>query len=92
MAFAKVYGDEWTKHDGRIVKIDGMNCKIRVRIVNAVYPYPHESITVEAEPTAAAKRSKKYRSIKERLGDDWLTDILESDIETQCSILEQLSK
>ena len=79
---------EWQDHHGAIVKIDGRNHTLRVRTYRARYPREEWVITVDAVPTN--RRSKHYQDVRDQLGDDWSTDVLASDIELQCDILNQL--
>lgn len=83
----RFYG-EWIEHDGKVVVIDGLKCRLRCRVHQQHYPYPDEVISVDAEPIS--KTSTRYREIRRRLGDDWSTDVLNSGIDLQCDILEQL--
>jgi len=87
-----VYAETWEKHDGRHVTVGELRCKIQVRSYVAAYPYRHRVITVHAVPTRIAKRSESYLRVKRELGDDWSTDILASDCEVECDILEQLGE
>ena len=80
----------WEQFDGRVVKIEGYNHRIKVRVQNGIYPYPRKLIDVSAVPMN--KNSNWYQETKKLLGDDWSTDVLDSDIDLQCSILEQLSE
>ena len=91
MASYDVYAEQWEQHDGALVTVDGLRCKLRVESYEAIYPYRHRVLNVRAVPTRAAKRSEVYRSVRADLGDDWSTDVLESDINVQCEILEQLA-
>lgn len=79
---------DWIDFDGRIVKLDGINHRIRVSRYNAIYPYPRIVTTVSAEP--CDRRTRYYRDIRAELGDDWSTDILESDVSIQSEVLAQL--
>ncbi len=92
MASYDVYAGTWEKHDGKLVTIDGLRCKLRVRSYEAIYPYKRRVIDVSAEPTVAAKRSEAYRTVRAKLGDDWSTDVLQSDIDVQSEILAQLGE
>ncbi len=80
---------DWMDFDGRVVLIDGINHKIRVNRYNAIYPYPRIVTTVDAEP--CNRNTKYYRDIRRQLGDDWSTDILQSDPSLQCDVLLQLT-
>lgn len=78
----------WLEQDGKKVKLDGFAHVIKVTVINASYPYPHEAIDVSAEPIN--KNSKYYRDIRHKLGDDWSTDVLDSDPEVEAGIRQQL--
>ena len=91
MASYDFYAETWEKHDGALVTVDGLRCKIRVSSHNAIYPYPHRVIDVSAVPTRAAKRTEAYLRVRRDLRDDWSTDVLASDVEVQSEILAQLS-
>lgn len=78
----------WLEHDGKVVTVDGVKCKLAVSAYTAIYPYNHRVLRVFAEPVS--KRSAEYRRIKSELGDDWSTDVLASDVELQSEILSQL--
>ena len=82
----------WSEYDQRLVTIDGLRCRIRVTSYRARYPYERLVVNVHAVPTAAARRSEKYRQRRRELGDDWFTDVLDSGFETQEEILAQLEK
>jgi len=82
-----IYG-YWQEANGRHVKIDGHAYKLRVNVDNAVYPYPQKVIRVYADPIN--KNAAWYQKIKRELGDDWSTDVLESDVELTCSVASQL--
>lgn len=84
-----VYSD-WEQYNGRTVRLDDMDCVIRVRVYDGYYPIKCRMIDVSAEPTGEAKRSAFYKGMKSRLGDDWSTDVLSSDIDVQVNILQQL--
>lgn len=81
---------EWLEHDGRVVKIDGLNYRLRVRTFQAIYPSPENKITVYATPVN--KNSKYYQEVKRQLGDDWSTDVLDSSLELQADILNQIAE
>ena len=78
----------WRDHHGKVVKIDGLSYRLRCSTYQQRYPYPEEVIDVAADPVS--KSSAHYREVKARLGDDWSTDVLASDIDVQVSILRQL--
>jgi hypothetical protein len=81
----------WSEFDGRKVTLDGIKRVIRVRSYRARYPYERIVVNVDAVPTKAAMRSEAYRAVRRDLGDDWFTDILQSDPSVQEEILRQLS-
>jgi hypothetical protein len=78
----------WQSHDGKIVLIDNIKHKIEVRIFEQTYPYKAQVISVHAVPLS--KNSQYYKTIKLQLGDDFSTDILDSDIKVQSDVLRQL--
>ena len=82
------FHQDWLEHDGKICIVDGLKCRVKVVTGKAIYPYPHSTIEVSAVPVS--KQSKKYKKIKDQLGDDWSTDLLES-FETGCDVLNQLA-
>jgi len=90
MASYDIYGPTWEQHDGRLVTLDGIRRKLRVRSYNAIYPVARRVISVHAEPFGAGKRNEAYLRVRRELGDDWSTDVLSSDIEVQSEILAQL--
>lgn len=84
----KFYGD-WAQHDGRTVTVNGLKCRLRCDVYTQRYPYSDQVISVHAVPVN--RQSKAYRETRAALGDDWSTDVLDSDIELQSEILAQLS-
>lgn len=85
----EVYAD-WERFDGRTVKLDDIECVIRVRVWHRRYPTECKVIDVFAEPTGNAKRTAFYRGMRSKFGDDWSTDVLSSDCEVQADLLRQL--
>lgn len=81
---------EWEKHNGRILRIEGLSWKLRVVTYRAIYPYERMVTTVSLDPTPATKRSNHYKQIKRDLGDDWSTDVLSSDVAFQVELIQQL--
>lgn len=79
---------EWLNYDGCKVILNGIAHNIMVSTHKAFYPYECDIITVHADPVD--KRTKYYQDIKRELGDDWSTDVLDSDIDIQVNILLQL--
>lgn len=90
MAKLHQYYSDWEQYNGRKVKVDGIECEIKVDIYTRKYPTEALMISVYAEPTARAKRTEQYKEARRKLGDDWATDVLDSDIEVQVDILTQL--
>lgn len=69
----------WLAHDGKHVVVDRIAYTIHAKTYTVRYPYREDVITVTAEP--CNKQSTYYRTIKAQLGDDWYTDILDSEPE-----------
>jgi hypothetical protein len=88
MAHLNQYNEQWLQHAGKTVVIGGLKHRIEVNTYRAIYPYEHTVISVHAVPVS--KHSKHYKEVKQQLGDDWSTDILESDVELQTEVLRQL--
>lgn len=84
------YHENWMEHDGKTVRIDGHSYRLKVSTYEATYPYRHTAISVMAEPKD--KDSEMYRRTRKDLGDDWSTDVLESDISLQANVLHQCLK
>lgn len=68
--------ERWVGANGKIVIVDGKQYKIRVTSFEAIYPYKRYVISVYADPVD--KEDPEYRRIKALLGDDWMTDVLDS--------------
>lgn len=85
---ASAHNTYWHTYSGKIVLIDGIQHRLRVREYTARYPREERRIDVSAEPVS--KSSRYYRETKQSLGDDWSIDVLDSDCELQVAILEQL--
>ena len=66
------YDEYFERHNGKIVKIDGLAYKIKYSEFRAKYPHPHISKSIELVPMN--RNSEYYRKIKAKLGDDWTTD------------------
>ena len=86
MRLLEIY-QEWLEHDGKNIKIDGVNHLLRVSTLDAIYPRPAKLISVQAE--VVNKKSRYYQDTKARMGDHWSTDVLDSDIELAADILSQ---
>ena len=78
----------WFDHNGKTVKVDGKAYKINVRGYEVIYPYKHTTLYVDAE--LVNKKCREYVETKAKLGDDWSTDVLQSDPEFQGKIMIQL--
>ena len=64
--------------NGRTVTYDGVQWTIRASMSKG--PASHQPYSrIELEPTAAGKRSEKYREDKRKLGDDFSRDVTMSD-------------
>ncbi len=59
-AYAKIDGMKW--------KIDGVDGTLRVERINGMTEFVHY-------PSAAGRRSKRYRETRAKLGDDFTTQI-----------------
>ena len=77
----------WEKHNGKKVYLDGLAYTIQVNVYRTIYPYESNSITVYANPVN--HNSEHYLAVKDKLGDDWSTDVLASSLEVQCEIEKQ---
>lgn len=64
--------DLFRKHKGKRVKIWGRMYTVGYRENAAVYPYKHTSREIWLDPVN--KNSTWYRGIRNKLGDDWVTD------------------
>ncbi len=81
MSMSYAYASRWLDHDGIRVTVSGIQYQIHARQMQQQYPYPAAIVAVAAVPVN--KRTKAYRAMKQRLGDDWSTDILGSGPETE---------
>jgi hypothetical protein len=79
--------EEWLEHNGKGVVIDGLRYTIRVSVHHAIYPVQADMISVHAEPMS--KQTDYYLKVKHQLGDDWSTDVLESDCTLTADLLTQ---
>lgn len=78
----------WLEHDGKTVYIDGYAHRLEVSTWRRRYPY--EAVMIDVSAVPISKKTAYYREMKEKLGDDWVTDVLASDVEVQADILRQL--
>lgn len=74
----KEFYSEWLQYDGFTVTVDGKRRRIITRVVG-------DWITVEAE--MLNKRDPEYVEIRRKLGDDWVTDVLDSGPQTEAAYL-----
>jgi len=64
---------------GKRATLDGIEGIFQHEVREARYPYPHTVERLNHLPTARGKRTDAYRETKRRLGDDWSTDLTDSD-------------
>lgn len=64
---------------GHTFTLAGINVQLKRESYNAIYPYPHRVVRIIAHPTVAGQRTNLYRSYRDTLGDDWVTDMTQSD-------------
>lgn len=79
MARSADFYSDWLQHDGKRVVVNGIAYVLHATSFMARYPYTQEMVSVQAEPVN--KQSRFYREAKAQLGDDWTTDVLDSDSE-----------
>ena len=87
---SNVFADQWQKYDGRTVIVNGLKCRIRVKVWESRGFRSREECYVDAVPIS--KTSKEYRIRKAELGDDWSTDVLASGAEFEVGLLTQLGE
>jgi hypothetical protein len=86
MARSLEHYSDWLDYEGKVyVDPDVGRCKIRIHLFTAVYPYRMEAISVYGDPLN--KRNKHYQAVRQQLGDDWSTDILESGPDYQAMVM-----
>lgn len=78
----------WLEQHGKVITLDGVQCRIEASTHRAIYPYDHESFTLYATPLD--KESPAYRESKAKLGDHWSYCLLESD-ELRADAIRQLA-
>ena len=88
MAIATVVGFDWMAQTGKVVTLDGIKHVLRVESYRAIYPYVRDVLKVWATPVN--RRSRYYQDVRARLGDDWSTDVLESDVCVIADVISQL--
>ena len=87
------HNGEWEGLDGVIVRMPireggkAVAHRLRVRTYEAIYPTRAQVIDVHAEPVNKAGRD--YRQVRDILGDDWSTDVLDSSVELAAEVLRQ---
>jgi len=77
----------WLEANGKIVKVQGKKYKIKVSFWQAIYPYKRYVISVDAE--MINKDDPEYVKIRQDLGDDWSTDVLESGEDFYAAVYTQ---
>lgn len=65
--------------DGRHCTLDGISGVLRHETISARYPYAHVDHTLSHTADAKGKRSPKYIELRDKLRDDWSTDLTNSD-------------
>jgi len=78
----------WLEANGKVVKIQGKEYKIKVSSWQAIYPYKRHVISVDAE--MVNHDDPEYIEIRQKLGDDWSTDVLESGDDFYSAVYSQL--
>jgi len=68
---------EWM--NGKAHTLNGVHGIIRYSSYTASYPYPHSVQSITHNASAKGKRSKAYKDIKRALGDDYTTDLTQSE-------------
>jgi len=63
---------------GRFIDEDGIEKDVIYEEYGAIYPYIHTVRKVWGKPTKKGRRQPKYIEIKEKLGDDWETDLTDT--------------
>lgn len=84
----ETFDDYFKRHNGKIVKVDGLAYRIKYSEHRAKYPYAHLSTMISLDPVN--KRSEHYLKIKRKLGDDWSTDLKNASESTMRQIAAQL--
>jgi len=74
--------------DGKKVVLDGIEGIIKVRKTPKSPYYGYSTTSVSHVPTAKGMKSAKYIQTKRKLGDDWSTDL--SDSETLPALMQKL--
>lgn len=80
--------DLYKIHSGKKVKLRGRSHKIKYSSQEAVYPYKHTAIYVGLDPVN--KKTKYYRDMRNKLGDDWETDGLRLEGAEYANVFNQL--
>jgi hypothetical protein len=65
--------------NGRRYVMDGIAGVIRFKSYKAIYPYDRVVHSVWHEAAGEGKDSPRYQETKRELGDDWVTDLTDSD-------------
>ena len=80
---------QWIEADEKKVFIDDLVYQIKVTTWLASYPVRSQRISVSAVPIN--KYSKHYLEVKADLGDDWVTDVLDSGDDFYLDIAKQVN-
>jgi len=78
----------WLEANGKVVEVQGKKYKIKVSSWQAIYPYKRYVISVDAE--MVNKNDPEYIEIRQKLGDDWSTNVLESGEDFYAAVYLQL--
>ena len=74
--FVKAIGE---KIDGQTYNLDGISGTLRYTESVAKYPYKHTVQRLDHVPDSTGKRTAAYQERKRQLGDDWISDLTQSD-------------
>lgn len=64
---------------GHVFNLDGIDVQIKRESYLAIYPYRRQVTRFIAQPTKRAQNTRAYRDVRRTLGDDWITDLTNSD-------------
>lgn len=73
----------------KLYTLDGISGVFKYTTYKAIYPYEHMVHKLHHEADKEGMQTKKYRETKQKLGDDWSTDLTDS-IEKYCDIALEL--
>lgn len=69
----------WGWLHGRAIVLDGVEGELRYEAQLVSYPVPGWRETLIHQPTERGRNSAVYRTHREKLGDDWVTDLTTGD-------------